>query len=434
MELFTPPLTSLAAFTASPQGNAPAAAVPRDVSIWEITTWILPMAPEHLRRVLGQNPDLPQGRTGAEGGTRWFSWSDVAALRQHFAAVSARSAGWGKAYVPRRPTGARAPLIALTGPQGQSGRSTALLHLACAAALAGYRVLVLDADPAGQLGAQLGAQWGATQPPAPPATSLLPLIARSCGVHLRGVNASRLDRGEAPVPMDEVIAAALDGAATDATALIRPTAWPGLDVIAASPDLLLADMQIAGWCRSLRSWHPARALAAALDRAGLRSRYDLILCDTGRGLGPLVLAVLSSADVLLVPCRGGQVADGLAGLARAMALQEAEATMTARALGQVPPRAGWRRIVGLQIGPAQATATQSLPPLPALLPAPLPIVPQITAGQAAHLYALDYRAVGRLAYGPLRDGCDAAWRGLAGVLTGLWAEDAAAVSESDRAG
>jgi len=33
----------------------------------------------------------------------------------------------------------------------------------------------------------------------------------------------------------------------------------------------------------------------------LRSRYDLILCDTPRGLGPLALSALASADVLLAP-------------------------------------------------------------------------------------------------------------------------------------
>ncbi len=51
----------------------------RPLSIWEITTWVLPMASEHLRRVLAQNPALPQGAAGAEGGTRWFAPSDVLA-------------------------------------------------------------------------------------------------------------------------------------------------------------------------------------------------------------------------------------------------------------------------------------------------------------------------------------------------------------------
>lgn len=426
-------LVDLAAF-ADPRPAAASAplSASRDVSIWEITTWILPMTPEHLRRVLAQNPDLPQGRVGTEGGTRWFTLPEVAHLRQHFTQVASRHPGRGKTYSPVRPAGAQAPLIVLTGPQGGVGRSTCLLHLAVAAALGGARVLVLDADPAGQLAAQLGAPpvFGALGTDA----TLLPLIARSGGIHLRQLNAGRMDRGEAPLPMDEVIATALDQ--DDATALIRPTIWPGLDVIAAAPDLLLADSRIAAWRSAMRSWTPAKALAAALDREGLRTRYDLILCDTARGLGPLALSVLTSADILLIPWMAGDVAaqpqaDGLATLARALQVQQAEATMTARALGQPALQFGWRRIVVLPIRSAPGTEVVAVGQSgPNLLTHPLPHVPQVANGQAAHFYALDYRDVGRLTYAPLRDACDAAWAGLAGVLAGLWAEDAAS-SESE---
>ena len=378
----------------------------RDVSIWEITTWILPMAPEHLHRVLAQTHDLPQGRAGTEGGTRWFTPAEVARLRQHFVAVAARRLGGrSKAYAPQRPAGARAPLISLCAPQGGAGRSTTLLHLACAAALGGYRVLVLDADPAGQLATALGAdpdQHG----PEGHRPGVLPLIARSCGLHLRQINASRMDRGEAPLAMDEGMAAALE---TEAAALIRPTAWPGLDIIAAAPSLLLADQQISAWRSALRSWQPAAALATALDREGLRDRYDLILCDTGRGLGPLVLGVLTSSDMLLIPQGAdplsAQLAQGLLALATAVQHEEAEARLTARALGQTAPAFGWR-----QIG---------------TLPQPLPHVPQVASGQTPHLYALDYRDVGRLTYAPLRTACDAAWQGLSRVVAGFWTEDAA---------
>ena len=397
-------LTDLATFAAAaqtPRTVPPVAA--RDVSIWEITTWILPMTPEHLRRVLAQNPDLPQGRVGIEGGTRWFTLPQVAQLRQHFAQVATRRPGRhpnrATGYGAIRPVGARAPLVVLTGPQGGVGRSTSLLHLAVAAALGGTRVLVLDADPTGQLAAQLGAAPGQD-------ATLLPLLARSCGIHLRQLNAGRMDRGEAPLPMDEVIASALD---QDASALIRPTVWPGLDIIAAAPALLLADSQIAAWRSAIRSWQPAKALATALDREGLRDRYDLILCDTGRGLGPLVLSVLTSADVLLVP--SGQIVEGrpslgLAELDLALRHEEAEARVTARALGRAAPQFGWRQILAL--------------------PNPLPHVPQIAAGLATYLYALDYRDVGRLMYAPLRNACDASWAGLAGVLAAIWAEDASA--------
>ena len=441
------PLATAVLTASKPGAGVATAAQDRDVSIWEITTWILPMAPEHLRRVLAQTPGLPQGRTGTEGGTRWFSLADVAALRAHFAGVGARTggrtgsrtSGRGKVYRPHRPPGARAPLIAMAGPQGRVGRSTGLLHLACAAALAGYRVLVLDADPAGILARQLGARQLETRQleagPAAPVATILPLIAGSCGIHLRQVNARRLDRGEPPLPLDEMMAAALD---SPAAALIRPTAWPGLDIIAAAPDLALADLLITGWRTALRSWHPARALAEAVDRDDLRQRYDLILCDTGAGLGPLVMAVLTAADVLLVPTGldtgdgtgdGAPVADGLTTLVRALRMQDAEATMTARALGHPAPQFGWRRVCALPVGaPLSGGDMGAGLSGPVRQLPPLPVVPQIGAGQVAHLYALDYRDTGKLVYGPLRSACDATWHSLAAVLSGLWAEDGAALA------
>ena len=110
--------------------------------------------------------------------------------------------------------------------------------------------------------------------------------------------------------------------------------------------------------------------------------------------------------------------------------------MTARALGQSPASFGWRRIGTLAVqakpGEVAAAGTEAEAAV-ALLPDALPYVPQVSARQAAHFYALDYREVGRLIYAPQRDACDAAWRGVAALLAGLWAEDAAAASESESA-
>lgn len=410
--------------SAAPLTSPAARPISRAVSIWEITTWILPMAAEHLRRVLRQNPDLPQGQVGgsagpdarSEGGTRWFSLAEVATLRHHFATTGAAH----KSYLPHRPTGALAPLIALTGPLGASGRTTTTLHLACAAALAGYRVLVIDADPGGRLGQVLGATIGAHAD----GDTLLPLIARGFGLHLRQINAGRLDRGEAPLAVDDSIATAL---AMDPASLPRPSPWPGLDVIAAHPDLGLADLQIAGWRSAARSWDVGQAVAQAIGAAGLRQRYDLILCDMGRGLGPLNMALLSAADLLLIPVRGqgpDLASPDLISLVRALQMQEATATMTARALGQPAQPLGWRRLLLLQIGAAAASGPGAALGI-TRLPHPLPLIPQIGTAGTTHFYDLDYRMVGRLPYAPLRDACDAAWRGLADVLAGLWAEDAA---------
>lgn len=380
----------------------------RHISIWEITSWILPMAPEHFRRVLAANPDLPQGVAGAGGGTRWFAPDDLVALRAHFATGPRKGR-----YLPPRP--ARAPLVTLTGPAGAMGRSTALLHLATACALSGHRVLVIDGDPAGVLARSLGARADGA--------GVLALIARSAARHLRRLNEGRLDRGEVPQPMDAVLSAALTQGADD---LIRPSRWPGLDVMPATPALMQADLQMAGWRQSLRNWSPSRALAAALDE-GLRQDYDLILCDTPRGLGPFALSLLTSADVLLapLPLQDGaldRVGSGLQSLAEAAGRIETEAQETARALGQSVQPQTWANLTVLptRAGPDAALhmARFAAKLGPRLLPTAFPEVEAVARGDVAQFYDMDYRQIGRLAYAPLREACDAAARAVTGSVLG----------------
>lgn len=413
-----PTLADLLTLARTGQDDAvsPHAIPQRLLSIWEITSWVLPMAPEHLRRVLAAEPGLPQGSAGVEGGTRWFTPAEVAELRGHFASGNRRSR-----YLPPRPADSLAPLVVLTQPLGKAGRSTAALHLATAAALSGHRVLLIDADPAGRLAAALRVS--------PASDSVLTLIARSAGQHLRRANQARLDRGEPPLPMEDTLSAAL---ALQAGDLVRATCWPGLDLLPAAPGLMQADLQIGTWRLAQRSWQPWRALAEAIASDGLRQSYDLILCDTGPGLGPLTLAMLTSADVLLAPVpmqpRGlSRLSAGLQSLAAALGAIESEVQMTARALGQTATPLHWRRLAVLPTR-ARGDAAQVLAGFaaklgPALLPAALPEVPQIASGAAAQFYDLDYREVGRLAYAAERDAIEAAWRGVAALLAGLWTED-----------
>lgn len=372
-------------------------------SIWEITRWILPMAPEHLRRVLAARPDLPQGAAGAEGGTRWFTADEVAALRRHFA-TGARG---GRFRAPARD---RAPVVTLARPAGRGGGSTALAHLAVAAGLAGWRVLVIDGDPAGGLTAMLGA---ATR-----GGGVAALLARAAGTPLRAANARRLDLGEPPLPMDEAMARL---AAEETAALLSASRWPGVTLLPAGPDLMLAEMRLAGWRMAQRGWQPWRALAEALRAPDLAGQHDLILCDPGRGLGALALAQLLSADLLLAPLLPGEApAAVLAPLARAALLAEAEAGMTARALGQPTAAFGWAGLALLPVRQGTGTGFAAKPLPPDALPG-LPEIPGLGPG-AATLYDLDYRALGRVDYAPLRDACEASWAGLAAQIAGLPAE------------
>lgn len=387
-------------------GTPEASPPPRRLTLSEITGHVLPMAPEHLRRVLAAHPELPQGQA-APGNTRRFSPAETGALRAHFARAGSRRRAW-------HPPQGRPVIVTLAGPAGGSGRSVALANLAVRAALDGWRVLVVDGDPAGRLGARLGAEAGG-------AGGLTDIFARDCARRILALNAARLDRGDEPLPLGEDLAAALD---RDGAALRRATPWPGLEVLPAGPDLLLADLALAGWMRAARGWTPWAALAAELGEAlGEAGAPDLILCDTPRGLGPLALALLSAADVLLLPVGpGGAPAAGAAldAIGRALALAAAEARALARALGPrgaVAGPGGPRALAFLpQAGGASGLAAEGLArlaavpgasllsPLPALGPEGLPLFTDTAPGRAAEL---------------IWTAMDASWSGMARLLAPL---------------
>ena len=157
------------------------------------------MAPPHFRRVLRANPDLPQGRAEAQGGARWFTLDEVLRLRAHFAAEGSRS----KEYRPWRPAGLPAKIAAVANFKGGVGKTSTAAHLAMSAALDGYRVLVVDLDSQGSMtslfGGRVADEWG----------TVFPLIARDYALGLREENRRRVERGDAALPLDEMLETAL---------------------------------------------------------------------------------------------------------------------------------------------------------------------------------------------------------------------------------
>ena len=160
-------------------------------STWEITRYLIPVATGHFRRVLKQNPDLPQGRSETQGGAKWFTFDEVLKLRAHFAAEGSKT----KEYLPYRPAGQPAKLAAVANFKGGVGKTSTAAHLAMSAALDGYKVLVIDLDSQGSMtsifGGKVQDEW----------QTVFPLLARHYARHLQSDNQRRLDRGEAPTPV-----------------------------------------------------------------------------------------------------------------------------------------------------------------------------------------------------------------------------------------
>ncbi len=120
------------------------------------------------------------------------------------------------------------------------------------AALDGYKVLVIDLDSQGSMTSIFGGtvedEW----------QTAFPLLARHYGEHLRADNQRRLDRGEAPQPLDEALSAAMEMTARD---VIQPTHWPNIDLIGAQLNLYWAEFQVPVW-----------RMACAAGRFGMRCR------------------------------------------------------------------------------------------------------------------------------------------------------------------
>ena len=406
----------------------------RRFSTWEITRYLIPVAQAHFRRVLKANPDLPQGRAEVEGGAKWFTLDEVLRLRAHFAATGARH----RDYLPWRPEGLPAKLVAVANFKGGVGKTSTCAHLAMSAALDGYRVLVVDLDSQGSMssifGARVADEWG----------TVFPLLARHYATHLQAENRARAARGEAPQPLDETLTEALKIAPET---VIRPTHWPNIDLIGSQLNLYWAEFQIPVWRMAARGWKLWDALGEALAEGGMLERYDLVFLDTPPALGYLTINGLAAADILLVPLGAsflefdstGRFFDMLH--ATFASIEEGE-NIAARALGRPETAFEWdavRCVITRYDGAQQAE-------LAALMQAHLgraldPARQEFTAligqagEQASGIYEADYRDFNRDTYIRGRQTFDASYAAFKRLLVGTWQRDLqAANAETANAG
>jgi chromosome partitioning protein len=248
------------------------------------------VAPGHLRRVLRNNPALPQGVTlnDGAGGMRWFTLDEVMVLRRHFAAEGIAT----RPYLPWRPPGLPAKVVAVANFKGGVGKTSTALHLAQAAALDGYRVLVIDLDSQGSMTSILGGnvtdEW----------QTVFPLIARDYAEAVDAENAVRRAAGRPALPLDETLG---EARSMSIDTVIQRTHWPSIDLIGAQLNLYWAEFQIPVWRMTLGGWKLWDALGNALARSGVLERYDIVMLDTPPALGYLTINALTASDILLVP-------------------------------------------------------------------------------------------------------------------------------------
>ena len=398
-------------------------------STWEITRYLIPVATGHFRRVLKQNPDLPQGQSETTGGAKWFSFEEVLRLRAHFAAGGSRA----KNYLPYRPPGLPAKIVAVANFKGGVGKTSTAAHLAMSAALDGYKVLVVDLDSQGSMtsifGGQVEDEW----------QTVFPLLARHYSRQQQQDNQRRLDRGEAPTPLDDTLSAALGMTATD---LVQKTHWPNIDLIGAQLNLYWAEFQIPVWRMASRGWKLWDALTDSLDQDGVLDAYDVIILDTPPALGYLTINGLAAADIVLVPLGASFLEFDSTGRFFDMlhstfgSIEEAE-NMAARALGRDGLAFQWdavRTVVTRYDGTQQAELAALMQAY--LGPTLSPHRQDFTAliGQAGEqvqgIYEADYRDFNRETYVRGRETFDATYAALKSLLVGSWRRDELATQQA----
>lgn len=394
----------------------------RKFSTWEITKYLIPVAPAHFRRVLRQNPDLPQGITETEGGAKWFTLDEVLRLRAHFASEGAK----GRDYLPYRPPALPAKVMAVANFKGGVGKTSTAAHIAMSAALDGYRVLVVDLDSQGSMtsifGGQVEDEW----------QTVFPLLARHYGEHLRRENQSRLDRGEAPLPLEDTVAQAMEMRAQD---VAQKTHWPNIDLIGAQLDLYWAEFQVPVWRMAARSWKLWDALTERLEADGVLSEYDVVILDTPPALGYLTINALAAADILLVPTGAsflefestGRFFDMLH--ATFASIEEGE-NVAARALGRPGLSFEWDAVRAIVTRYDAGQQAEFAALMQAYLGTVLsPYRQDFTAlvGQAgeqvAGIYEADYRDFNRETYARGRAAFDETWAAVKRLLIGAWRRD-----------
>lgn len=156
-------------------------------------------------------------------------------------------------------------VVAVANQKGGVGKTTTTVNLAAASAAMGCHTLLIDADAQANASSALGV--GDT------------------ALHLYDVLLKQVTMADCVVP----------------------TAWPKLNVVPSSMDLVGAELDLAA--------HPQREYVLRSAIAELVPSYDLVLIDCGPSLGLMTLNALAASDAAIAPVQCEYLAlEGLSAL------------------------------------------------------------------------------------------------------------------------
>lgn len=266
----------------------------RRFSSWEVSELIFRINQSTFRGRLAQDPDLPGGEVEEDGRQRWFSLAEINELRRKLKINRA-------SLMPRRPPRKRAIRVAISNFKGGAGKSTVALHMAHAAALDGYRVLLVDFDPQATLTHSMGLHdvseeltvWG--------------IIARDLVHETDRMNAApRAAESGTALPHRRLPASVRDLGLGElrVTDFIKTTAWPTIDIVPSCANAAFVEFASAQYRHLNPDWSFFAAVSRWLDTLS-RDAYDLIIFDCPPAIGYQSMNAVFAADVLYIPSGPG---------------------------------------------------------------------------------------------------------------------------------
>ncbi|SNX71102.1 cellulose biosynthesis protein BcsQ [Cereibacter ovatus] len=263
----------------------------RPFSIWEISTFMFNVPADTLRKKLAEDPSLPQGVVEEEGRQRWFTLAEINELRR-------RIRFRGKSLLPERPKG-RALRVAVSNFKGGVGKTVVAQHLANAAALDGYRVLVVDFDPQATLTHSMGLvevkEWD----------TVWGIMCRDLCKEADRIMETYDDPADCPYPAaDELPKDVQEIGTMRVQDFIQHTAWPTIDIIPSCANAAFVEFASAQYRSLHKAWSFFGCVARYLDELP-EDQYDLVIFDCPPAIGYQSLNAAFAADLLYIPSGPG---------------------------------------------------------------------------------------------------------------------------------
>ena len=266
----------------------------RRFSSWEVSELIFRINQSTFRGRLAADPSLPAGLVEPDGRQRWFTLEEVNALRRKIRVNK-------KSLLPRRPEGKRAFRTAIANFKGGAGKSTVALHFAHAAALDGYRVLVVDFDPQATLSHSMGLTdvteehtvWG--------------IMARDLVKETDRMNAGATGAASgAALPARQIPTHVRDLGLQDLRSadFIKPTNWPTINIVPSCANAAFVEFASAQYRHLNPEWSFFAAVSRYLDQLP-DDAWDLIIFDCPPAIGYQSMNAVFAADMLYIPSGPG---------------------------------------------------------------------------------------------------------------------------------